>query len=89
MTATATSERARLALAPAPAAPENRPIISWEALSLLLAVVMAIAAASAAWAALDRRLANLEEQIPAGMIQRLDERTENIVKTLDRIEGDK
>lgn len=62
------------------------PRISWAALGVIIALIVHGVAAVAFAAALDRRVANLEQQLPAGAIARLDERTMQIQKSIERME---
>lgn len=62
------------------------PSPNWTAVGVIVAAAVHAAAAVAFAASLDRRVANIEAQVPAGAIARLDERTVQMQATLRRLE---
>lgn len=80
MTAASHARGARSVRLPEP------PRQNWEKWGVLLAALTAFAGGVAAFAGLDRRVASIEEQLPPGAIQRLDERTVQIQASLARLE---
>lgn len=71
------------------APPAPRPVVNWTAAGVLMALL--VHAAAAVWFAssLDRRVTNIEQQLPAGAIARLDERTAQMSRTLDRLDQER
>lgn len=86
MTVVATHPRARRQTHLEAVAPDPRTPINWAALGVIMAVV--VHAAAAVWFAssLDRRVTNIEQQLPPGAIARLDERTAQMSRTLENLE---
>lgn len=76
---------ARSRLAHDPDRPGGR--LNWTAVGI--AVTLAMAAGNALWtgAILTARVARLEQEIPPGVIARLDERTLAIQKSVERMEA--
>lgn len=81
----ASAHRLRAPERPRQAAPE--PKRNWEKIGVMLAIAVQILAGVWIAAGDDRRIKSLEEQLPPGSIQRLDERTIEMKAMLERLEA--
>lgn len=79
MTAASHARGRRVAVQPV------RPRLSWSMLGVLGAALSAVLGVAVAYGALTDRVAHIEQQLPPGAIQRLDERTLQIQHTLDEL----
>jgi len=68
-------------------APADPPRLNWHMAGVGVAIVVHLVGAVAFAAGLDRRVAALEQSVPPGSIQRLDERTLQIQAALVRLEA--
>jgi hypothetical protein len=67
-------------------APQPRQL-NWEMIAALTALVVQLGAAVWFASAADRRISNLEAELPPGFIQRLDERTLQMQTTLNDLKA--
>lgn len=63
------------------------PRINWSMVGVCLTLVMNLIAGVWMASGLDRRVASLEAAMPPGALQRLDERTLQMSKALERLES--
>jgi len=73
--------------APADLAPVAPPRPNWQAAGVVVAVLVHLGGAVWFAAGVDRRVSALEASVPPGSIQRLDERTLQIQRALERLEA--
>lgn len=69
------------------AEPPRWPKISWTMMSVIFGALMTAAGGISAYATLTDRVAHIEQELPPGAISRLDERTVQIQKALERLES--
>lgn len=83
MTRSAAAARRVVAVAPDCPPPAG---IDWERLALIAALALSVGSPIAVFATMKADVANLRAEIPPGSIQRLEERTEQIQRALERLD---